>query len=72
MVARNRARYFAKRLFEAIDPWGTDEHLLNRVVVGRCDQDMVQVKLAYKQDYKKSLKDAIKVSFCFHSKKFMV
>ena len=53
--ARNRPDYFALRLHDSMAGLGTDEETLTRLVVTRCEKDMVQVKQCFQQRYHKSL-----------------
>ena len=40
---------------------GTDEHTLNRIIVSRCEIDMVEIKQKFQQLYKKSFAEFLKV-----------
>ena len=60
--ANDRAEFFAKRLYNAMDGIGTDDQALIRLVVTRCEIDMADIKEAFQRKYGKSLKSFIKVS----------
>ena len=40
---------------------GTDEDELNRVVISRCEVDMIQIKEEYEELMKRSLEDHVSV-----------
>lgn len=42
--------------------FGTDENCIIRIIVSRCEKDMVQIKDKFKELYKTSLRDFLKVS----------
>ncbi|CAF0755465.1 unnamed protein product [Rotaria sordida] len=54
-VIRNRPGYFAHQLKKALKGMGTDEDELNRVVISRCEVDMIQIKEEYENIMKRSL-----------------
>ncbi|CAF2904300.1 unnamed protein product [Rotaria sp. Silwood2] len=54
-VMRNRPGYFANQLKKALKGMGTDEDELNRVVISRCEVDMIQIKEEYENLMKRSL-----------------
>ncbi|CAH1776035.1 unnamed protein product [Owenia fusiformis] len=54
-VVRNKAAYFAKLLHDSMKGLGTDDDTLIRVMVSRCEVDMVQVKQEFLRLYKQSL-----------------
>ena len=54
------SEYFATRVKDAIKGFGTNDHLLIRVLVTRDEIDMPQIKQYYKQLYGKDMLDAIK------------
>lgn len=51
----NRPLYFAERLHAAMKGMGTDDDTLVRIVVGRAEKDMVQIKQAFFEKFNKSL-----------------
>ncbi|GIX67369.1 hypothetical protein CEXT_740071 [Caerostris extrusa] len=55
----NRPFYFAEKLYKAMKGLGTDDDTLIRIVVSRCEIDMVQIKSEYERNYGKPLVDAI-------------
>ena len=55
----NRPFYFAEKLYKAMKGLGTDDRTLIRIVVTRCEVDMVQIKAEYERNYGKPLSDAI-------------
>ncbi|CAF0830960.1 unnamed protein product [Adineta ricciae] len=54
-VMRNRPAYFAQQLKKALKGVGTDEDELNRVIISRCEVDMIQIKEEYETLMKRSL-----------------
>ncbi|CAF5142689.1 unnamed protein product, partial [Rotaria magnacalcarata] len=52
---RNRPGYFASQLKKALKGIGTDEDELNRVVISRCEVDMIQIKEEYETIMKRTL-----------------
>lgn len=53
--AKNRALYFAERLYVTTKGVGTDDETLIRVMVSRSEVDMVQIKMAFEKKYGKML-----------------
>eukprot|EP00127_Corallochytrium_limacisporum_P006843 Clim_evm58s236 gene=Clim_evmTU58s236 len=58
-IARDPPTYFAERAYKAMKGMGTQEQILNYVVVARAEKDMEDIKEAYMKQYKKSLVSAI-------------
>ncbi|XP_077999143.1 annexin A4-like isoform X2 [Glandiceps talaboti] len=54
-VVRNKAHYFAEQLYKSMKGLGTDDDTLIRVIVSRCEKDMVQIKQAFQATYQQSL-----------------
>jgi hypothetical protein len=54
-AARNRPDYFAERLYKAMKGAGTDDRALSRIIVSRCEIDMLEIKQAFQRKYGKSL-----------------
>lgn len=59
---KNQAAFFASRLNKSMKGLGTNDNQLIRLVVARCENDMVEIKTEYQRSYGESLADAIKVS----------
>lgn len=55
----NRPSYFAEKLYKSMKGLGTDDDTLIRIVVTRCEIDMVQIKTDYQRMYGKPLAKAI-------------
>ncbi|XP_077978328.1 annexin A4-like [Glandiceps talaboti] len=51
IMARCRASYFAERLYNTMDGLGTDDEDLQRIVITRCEVDMLEIKEAFRQIY---------------------
>ena len=62
MSIQNRPAYFAKRLNEAMKGAGTNNKTLIRVLVSRCEVDLVNIKEEYASLFGKSLADHVTVS----------
>jgi annexin A7/11 len=58
--ALNRSEFFARRLHKSMAGFGTFDRDLIRLVVTRCEIDMVDIKEAFQQKYGKPLKSFIK------------
>ena len=54
------SEYFATRVNDAIKGWGTQDHLLIRILITRDEIDMPRIKQYYKQLYGKDMVQAIK------------
>ncbi|KAL6726704.1 hypothetical protein Aduo_008647 [Ancylostoma duodenale] len=59
-VVRNRPAYFAKLLYESMKGLGTRDNDLIRLVVSRCENDMVDIRGQFQAMYKTSLENMIK------------
>ncbi|KAM4677466.1 annexin A4 isoform 1-T2 [Discoglossus pictus] len=57
---RNRSTYFAERLYKSMKGLGTDDNTLIRVMVSRCEIDMLEIRSEFKKMYGKSLYSFIK------------
>lgn len=57
--AHNPAKYFAKRLHNAMKGLGTDDSTLTRIIVTRTEIDMQYIKAEYMKKYGKSLNAAV-------------
>ena len=60
--AKNRARYFAERLRDAMQGMGTKDDQLIFILVTRCDVDLENIKAEYFEKYMSSLADSVSVS----------
>lgn len=56
MCVKDRPAYFAERLYKAMHGAGTDEETLTRIVVGRAEKDLVEIKERFMDLYSKSLR----------------
>ncbi|XP_034286639.1 annexin A4 [Pantherophis guttatus] len=57
---RNKSAYFAERLYKSMKGVGTDDDTLIRLMVSRCEIDMIDIKAEFKRMYGKSLYSFIK------------
>ncbi|XP_041346714.1 LOW QUALITY PROTEIN: annexin A4-like [Gigantopelta aegis] len=57
---RDKSGYFAERLYKSMKGLGTDDKTLIRVMVSRCEVDMVEIKSAFEKMHRKSLESFIK------------
>lgn len=67
-VAHNRPEFFARRLHKAMAGIGTNDKSLVRLVISRCEIDMVDIKDEFQRYYGKSLKSFIKGDTSGHYK----
>ncbi|XP_070565335.1 annexin A4-like [Ptychodera flava] len=51
VFARCRASYFAERLYAAMKGLGTDDDSLQRIIISRCEVDLLEIKEAFRQMY---------------------
>lgn len=58
-VSRNRAEFFARCLYKSMVGLGTNDKDLIRLVVTRCEIDMLDIKEDFEQKYGKSLKSFV-------------
>jgi len=58
-VVKNRPAYFAEKLYKSMKGLGTDDKALIRVMVTRCEVDMIQIKREFQLMYGKSLESFI-------------
>ena len=66
------SEYFATRVNDAIKGWGTQDHLLIRILITRDEIDMPQIKQYYKQLYGKDMVEAVKSDISGDYQKLMV
>jgi hypothetical protein len=59
---RDKASFFAERLYESMAGLGTKDQALIRITVTRCEIDMVDIKNAFQSKYGKTLESFISVS----------
>lgn len=64
---RNKAAYFAEQLYTSMKGMGTNDRQLIRVVVTRCEVDMVQIKQEFQRNYGKTLESFIVVRITLHN-----
>ncbi|OCT86667.1 hypothetical protein XELAEV_18020353mg [Xenopus laevis] len=57
---KSRPAYFAERLYKSMKGMGTDDKTLIRVMVSRCEIDMLEIRCEFKKMYGKSLHSFIK------------
>jgi annexin A7/11 len=57
--AKNKPAYFAERAYQAMRGMGTHDRMLIRVIVSRCEKDMVQIRQEYQRMYRTALENAI-------------
>ncbi|XP_018561969.1 annexin B11 isoform X5 [Anoplophora glabripennis] len=69
---KNQAAFFAKQLNKSMKGLGTNDRQLIRLVVTRCEVDMVEVKREYQAKFGESLADAIKGDTSGHYKKCLL
>lgn len=53
--------YFAELLYKAMKGLGTSDKQLIRIIVSRCEKDMIQIKEEFERAYKQPLELWIKV-----------
>lgn len=58
---QDKPGYFAKKLQKAMKGLGTDDSALVRVIVSRCECDLVQIMNSFQEQFKGSLAEWIKV-----------
>ena len=66
------SEYFATRVNDAIKGFGTNDHLLIRVLITRDEIDMPQIKQYYKQLYGKDMVEAVKNDIGGEYRKLMI
>lgn len=59
---KDKPAVFAKVLHKSMKGLGTDDESLLRVIISRCEVDMVQIKDAFQREYKQTLGQFIAVS----------
>lgn len=66
------SEYFATRVNDAIKGWGTNDHLLIRILISRDEIDMPQIKQYYKQLFGKDMVQAVKSDISGDYQKLMI
>ncbi|XP_043932248.1 annexin A2 [Protopterus annectens] len=56
---RNKHQYFADKLFDSMKGKGTKDKLLIRIIVSRCEVDLLQIKREFRKKYGKPLNSCI-------------
>lgn len=52
---RNKSTHFANELYKSMKGLGTDDDTLVRIMVSRCEVDMVQIKEEFQKNFKQTL-----------------
>ena len=60
-IVKDSQAYYASLIYKAMKGLGTNEGSLIRAIISRCEIDMVQIKQKFKELYKTSLVDYLKV-----------
>ena len=61
-IVYNRPAFFAGRLELAMKGLGTNDDALIRIIVDRCEIDLVNIKSEYERIYSKTLLSSVKVN----------
>ncbi|CAH1988858.1 unnamed protein product [Acanthoscelides obtectus] len=69
---KNQPLFFARRLHKSMKGMGTNDQQLVRIVVTRCEVDMVQIKQEYQAKYESSLEDDLRADTSGTFKRMMV
>ncbi|XP_071828836.1 annexin-B12-like isoform X3 [Apostichopus japonicus] len=69
---RNAGKYFASKLYKSMKGLGTDDDTLVRVIVSRCEIDMVEIKQEFKTQYNQTLEKFIEGDCSGDYKKIML
>lgn len=60
-MIKEKPLYFARKMHKGMKGLGTDDSALVRVIVSRCEVDMVQIKAAFKKEFNGELAQWLKV-----------
>uniref|UniRef100_A0A669CH21 Annexin n=1 Tax=Oreochromis niloticus TaxID=8128 RepID=A0A669CH21_ORENI len=63
----NRQLYFANRLNEAMKSKGAKEKVVTRIIVSRCEVDLIKIRTEFKKHFKRSLYQTITVMYDLYS-----
>lgn len=69
---RNTPEFFAEKLYHSMKGMGTDDKTLIRIVVSRCEVDMVEIKEVFLKKYNKTLASMIESDTSGDYKKILV
>lgn len=69
---KNRPAYFAEKLYKSMKGAGTDDRTLIRVIVTRCEVDMVQIKQEFQKMYGQSLEQFVRDDISGDYKRMML
>ncbi|XP_070565349.1 annexin A13-like [Ptychodera flava] len=72
VFARDRAAYFAERLYSAMKGLGTDDDYLQRIVITRCEVDLLEIKEAFRQKYGLPLSKMIRDDTSYNYKEVLL
>lgn len=70
--SRNPAQYFANALYKSMKGAGTDDRTLIRIIVSRAEKDLEDIKAAFLQTYKKTLKKMIEDDCSGHYRNLLI
>lgn len=70
--SRNRANYFAEKLYHAMKGLSTDDRTLSRIIVSRCEIDLENIKQSYFTMYNKTLAHSIEHETSHDYKKILM
>ena len=59
---KNKHAFFAECLYKSMKGLGTDDNRLIRIIVGRCEKDLENIKAEFVKLYHKTLESFVEVS----------